>query len=80
MFSFFKKKTPKKPSRAEIIAEAKANVKKATEEIGEETLDKVRAHLAQKENNPLEQAIRKIKAMDEERIADNIRATYREDR
>ncbi len=78
---FWKKKPAKseKPSREEIMAELKENSRKAAEAIGEDTLDKVRAQMAQKENNPFEKALKQVKALDQERIADNIRATYRDE-
>lgn len=38
--------SPKKPSREELIAQAKAQVAALREQIGEETLDKVRTLLA----------------------------------
>ena len=78
---FWKKKPKKseKPSREELFAELKENSRKAAEAIGEDTLDKVRAQMAQKENSPFERALKQVKSMDKERIADNIRATYRDE-
>lgn len=77
---FWKKKPapPKKPSREEILRQAKANARIAAEAIGEETLDKIREHLLNKENSEFEKALRRIKAMDQDRVADNILATYRD--
>ena len=78
---FWKKKPKKaeKPSREQILAEAKENARKATEAIGEDTLARVRAHIEKDENNEFHQALKRIKSMDKDRIADNIRATYREE-
>jgi|MDSW01.2.fsa_nt_gb hypothetical protein len=81
MISFFKKKKkPAQKSREDLIAEAKKNTEAARAAIGEETLEKIRKQMMGEGNSPLEQARRQIMAMDKERIADNIRATYREDR
>lgn len=77
MFSLFKKAPPKPTRREEIIAKAKANAKAASEAIGEETLQRIRYHMMQKENSPMEQAKKKIMAMDRDRIIDNIRAIQR---
>ncbi len=78
MFWKKKKNVANKPSREDIIAEAKKNVRIATEAIGEDTLARVREHISQNENSEFHQALRRIKAMDQDRIADNIRATYRD--
>ena len=80
---FWKKKkkvanTSKKPSREQIIAEAKENARIATEAIGRDTLDRIRERISQDENSEFHQALRKIKAMDQDRISDNIRAIYRD--
>ena len=79
MMFWKKKKAPKKPTRAEIMAELKENSRKATKAIGEDTLAKVRAQIEKDENNEFHKALKKIKAMDQDRIADNIRAIYREE-
>lgn len=77
---FWKKKKKKqaeeasdKPmTREEIIAQAKANASAAREEIGNETLDKIKEAMMKKENNPFEQAKRKVKAMDDQKVADSV--------
>lgn len=94
MFSFWKKKpeekvkktgvkTAKNPeglTREEIIAQANANAAAAREEIGDETLQKIVEALTKKENSPLEQAKRKVEAMDKEIVRDEIRLLMREDK
>ena len=62
-----------KPSREEIIAEAMSNARKATEEIGQDTLQKIAQAMIEKEQSATEQAKRKIKSMDEEIVADHVR-------
>ena len=70
---FWKKKKAKKPvNRDEILAQATKNVAEAREQIGEDTLDKIRRKLMEKENSALERAKRKIKAMDDDKVRDNI--------
>ncbi|MEM9469119.1 MAG: hypothetical protein AAF988_03060 [Pseudomonadota bacterium] len=71
---FWKKKKPKKRSREDIIAEAKANAAKARHEIGDETLDKIKMALEKKQNSELEKAKAKakVKAMDEDKVRDNL--------
>ena len=80
MFEFLKpkKKEAKKLSREEIIAQAKANAAAAREEIGDETLEKIREALLQKENNPFEQAKAKVKSMDRQKVADSVSDWLRE--
>lgn len=80
MFGFLKpkKQEPKKLSREELIAQAKVNAAAAREEIGEETLDRIREALLQKENNPFEQAKAKVKAMDRQKVADSVSDWLRE--
>lgn len=63
----------KKPSREELLAHARAVAAAAREEIGDETLEKIREAMMKKQGSPLEQAKAKVKAMDQGRIADNIR-------
>lgn len=77
MFSFFKPKLPKKPSRDELLKNLQQNAAQARAEIGEETLDKIRQHLERKENSPFEQAKKQLMAFDRERLIDNIRAMKR---
>ena len=63
---------PKKPSREDILAQAKATVAAKRAEIGEETLDKIREAIMKKENSALEQAKRKIMDMDDDKVRDNL--------
>lgn len=75
MFGIFKKKPKSKPQKREdVVAEAMQNARAARAEIGEETLDKIADAIRKKEQSDLERAKAKIKAMDEDRIADNLKA------
>lgn len=86
MFSKFFKKQHKKPSRKDIMAELKKNSAQARDAIGEENLQKLAAQISGKkpdvkiESSPTQRAKDLLKTMDNERLADNIRATYREDK
>lgn len=87
--------TPKtatgKPSRDELIAQAKAAVAAAKEELGADTIARMQAILlAQQQQkqktvaaptdvSPAERARELIKTMDKAKLADYIRATSRED-
>lgn len=78
---FWKKKKDKKnqnPSREEILAQAKANAAAAREEIGDETLEKIKAAMEKKKNSPFEQAKRRVQAMDEDHVRDNVSLWMRE--
>lgn len=75
MFGIFKKKPKAKPQKREdVVAEAMKNARAARAEIGEETLDKIADAIRKKEQSDLERAKARIKAMDEDRIADNLKA------
>lgn len=63
----------KKKRREEILAHARATAAAAREEIGDETLEKIREAMMKRQGSAFEQAKAKVKAMDQERIADNIR-------
>lgn len=85
MFWFGKKNKKKKqddgaakPSREEILAQARATAAAARAEIGDETLEKIREALMKKENSPFQQARKQVMAMDRERIADNIKYVMEE--
>lgn len=76
-----KEKAPQKPedmSREEILAEAKANAAAAREEIGNETLDKIKEAMMRKENSPMEQAKKIIKKMDQDKVRDQLSEWARE--
>ena len=73
-----KNATPQKMTREEIIAQAKANAAAAREEIGDETLDKIKEAMMKKENNPFEQAKKKVKSMDKQKVADSVSDWMRE--
>ncbi len=79
---FWKKKKNKKTqetSREAILAQAKANAAAAREEIGDDTLDKIREALLKKENSPFAQAKKRIEAMDQDKVRDNVSLWMRED-
>ncbi len=74
-----KKKKPKaKPSREEIIAQAQKVAAAKTEEIGDETLEKIRAAMFKKENSAMEQAKRQIMAADDDKVRDNLKYLLRD--
>jgi hypothetical protein len=89
MLGLFGKKKPKNsktpakksatPSRDQIMKQAMSNVRAARAEIGEEALDQIAEAMMRKENSPLEQARKKIKSLDQERVADNVRAMLYDD-
>ena len=63
-----------KPTREQILAQAKANAAKATAEIGSETLDAVRiAMQRQQQKAIIEKALADIKGADEGKVRDNIK-------
>ena len=72
----------KKPSRAEIIAQAHANARKARAEIGEETIQKVAEAFVEEQKKKehaarlarIEKALRDIKSADKNRVADHLRS------
>lgn len=86
----FWKKKPKKPekptaekgkaTREEIIAQAKANAAAARAEIGDETLEKIKAAMLKKQASAIEQAKNKIKATDTQEVRDHLRTIIREDK
>ncbi len=55
-----------------LRAQALANARKAREHIGEETIQKIAAAMAKKENNPMAIATRQLESADSDRIADEI--------
>lgn len=73
MFWKKKKKAPAKPSREELIAQAKANAAKARTEIGDETLQKIAAAMQRKEQSATEQAKAKIRQLDKDKVADHLK-------
>lgn len=78
MFGLFKKKKKAGKStgksREKVMENAMRNVRAARAEIGDETLDKISDAIRKKEESDFERARAKIKAMDEDRIADNLRS------
>ena len=98
MFGLFGKKD-KKPtgnkatggkSREQLIAEATANARRAREELGEETIQKMAAALRRLEGNATpedmdrlsagERAKQEIMQMDKDHVADNLRMMLDDDR
>lgn len=77
MFGLFGKKKDKKPSREQLIAEAKANMAKAREEIGEENIQALADALAKMDDPNYQSdgknARDKIRNMDKGHVADNLK-------
>lgn len=69
---FWKKKTPKKPSREDIIKKAHEAAQDKREEIGDETLDAIRSAIMKRENDPLSKAQKQIKEADLDKVLDNL--------
>ena len=69
-----------KASREQIIAQAKANMSAARAEIGDETLEKIKAAMMKKQASAIEQAKAQIRAADEGKVRDNIQFMMREDK
>ena len=81
---FWKKKTKAKPAenagkptREQIIAQAKANMSAARSEIGDETLEKIRVAMLKKQASALEQAKNQIKSADTDKVRDHIQHMIR---
>lgn len=62
-----------RPSREELQQQALANAKAAREAIGEDTLDRIAAAMAKKQQSLIEQTKAKIREKDADEIADGIR-------
>lgn len=71
---------PGKLSREEVLALAKSRAAAAREEIGDETLEKIKAALLKKQNSAIEQAKMQIKNADQDKVRDNIKFMMSEDR
>lgn len=74
-------KTPEKgtkPTREQILAQAKANAAAARAEIGDETLEKIKQAMLKKQSSVIEQAKAKIKAADQDKVRDNIKFMMQE--
>ena len=80
MFKLFKKKEPKKLTREELIAEAKKNAAAAREQIGDETLDKIAAAMAKKENSEFNRMKAEIEKLDSGKVADNLKIMIEEEK
>ncbi len=68
-----------KPTREEIIALAKERMAAARTEIGDETLEKIKAAMLKKQASAIEKAKAQIKAADTDKVRDNIQFMMRED-
>ncbi len=70
-----------KPTREQILAQARVNAAKATAEIGADTLDAVRiAMQKQQQKAIIEKALADIKGADEGKVRDNIKFMMQEGR
>jgi hypothetical protein len=69
-----------KPTREQIIAQAKASMSAARAEIGDETLDKIKAAMMKKQASAIEKAKTQIRAADADKVRDNIQFMMREDK
>ena len=77
----------KPQSREAIIAQARANAAQARHEIGEDTLERLRLALlekqrrdAQAKDSPMEKAKAIIREMDERDVSDRLKDLLRDDR
>lgn len=71
---------PAKPTRDEILAQAKANMAAARAEIGDETLEKIKQAILKKQSSTLEKAKAQIKAADTDKVRDHIQYMIREEK
>lgn len=69
-----------KPTREQILAQAKANAAAARAEIGDETLDKIKEALMKKQASAIEKAKAQIRAADQDKVRDNIKFMMKEDK
>ncbi len=70
---FWKKKSKKtKKSRGELIQKAKETVTAKREEIGDETLDRIRAAMAKNEISKTAEAKKKILNADQDKVRDHL--------
>ena len=67
-----KAKTPKKPTREDIIEQATQSMRDKREEIGDETLESIRKAIANKENSALAKAKKQIESEDVDKVLDNL--------
>ena len=87
---FWNKKAKKPPqktakereplTREQIIAQAKANMKSARAEIGDETLEKIKEAMLKKQQSTIEQAKARIRSTDPDEVRDHLRSMIREDK
>ena len=68
----FWKKKKKQKGKVSAKQQAEAIAAQKRDEIGDETLEKIRQAIIKRENSPMAQAKRKIADMDQDKILDNI--------
>ena len=73
------KKDPKKLTREQIIAQAKATAAAAREAIGDKTLQKIKEAMEKRESSAFAQAKKKVKSMDDDKVRDNLSLWLKED-
>lgn len=69
-----------KPTREQILAQAKANAAAARAEIGDETLEKIKAAMLKKQASAIERAKAQIKATDTDKVRDHLSLWLEEDK
>ena len=76
---FWKKKPKKaKPTREEVIAQAKQAMATKREEIGDEAMAEIKDAIMKKQSSVLEKSKRQILAADEDKVRDNLNLWLRE--
>lgn len=66
-----------KPTREQILAQAKANMSAARAVIGDETLEKIKEALMKKQSSAIEKAKAQIRSADVDKVRDNIQFMIR---
>ena len=74
------KDTAAKPSREQILAQARVNAAAARAEIGDETLEKIKEALLKKQASAIEQAKKQILNANQDKVRDNIKFMMGEDK
>ena len=75
-----KGKESQKPSREDIIRQATESMQAKREEIGDETLEAIRAAIHKKQNDPLAKAKNQIKNADLDDVLDHLSLWLEEDK
>ncbi len=71
---------PVAPTREQILLQAKANMASARAEIGDETLDKIKAAMLKKQASAIEQAKTQLRNMDQDKLRDHLKFMMQEDK